>query len=192
MSVSLSKGQRVDLTKGRPSLKNILVGLGWDINHYDGEADFDLDASVFMTKENGKVGKDEDFIFYGNLEHSSKSVKHMGDNRTGEGDGDDETMIVELNKIPSNITKISFSATIYDAENRLQNFGMVDNSYIRAYNADTNEELFKYELNEDFSLETGVIAGELYRKNGEWKFNAVGSGYNGGLAAIGRNFGLDL
>ena len=115
MSVSLSKGQRVDLTKGRPSLKNILVGLGWDINHYDGEADFDLDASVFMTKGNGKVGKDEDFIFYGNLEHSSKSVKHMGDNRTGEGDGDDEVIKIKLDKIPSDYETLVVTVTIYDA-----------------------------------------------------------------------------
>ena len=180
MSISLVKGQKIDLTKGNAGLNKVVFGLGWDTNRYDGNVDFDLDVSAFFTDDSGKVTGEQDFVFY------------SGDNRTGVGDGDDETMIVELNKIPSNITKISFSATIYDAENRLQNFGMVDNSYIRAYNADTNEELFKYELNEDFSLETGVIAGELYRKNGEWKFNAVGSGYNGGLAAIGRNFGLDL
>ena len=122
MSVSLSKGQRVDLTKGRQSLKNILVGLGWDINHYDGEADFDLDASVFMTKENGKVGKDEDFIFYGNLEHSSKSVKHMGDNRTGEGNGDDEVIKIKLDKIPSDYETLAVTVTIYDAESQLAVF----------------------------------------------------------------------
>lgn len=192
MSISLIKGQKIDLTKGNAGLNKVVFGLGWDTNRYDGNADFDLDVSAFFTDDSGKVTGEQDFVFYGQPQHPSGALIYSGDNRTGAGDGDDETMVVELNKIPSNITKISFSATIYDAENRLQNFGMVDNSYIRAYNADTNEELFKYELNEDFSLETGVIAGELYRKNGEWKFIAVGSGYNGGLAAIGRNFGLDL
>ena len=116
MAVLLSKGQRVDLTKGRPALKNILVGLGWDVNHYDGEADFDLDASVFMTKENGKVKNDQDFIFYGNLEHASKSVKHMGDNRTGEGDGDDEVIKIRLNMIPDEYETLAVTVTIYDAQ----------------------------------------------------------------------------
>lgn len=137
MSVSLSKGQRVDLTKGRPSLKNIFVGLGWDINHYDGESDFDLDASVFMTKENGKVGSDGDFVFYGNLAHNSKSVVHMGDNRTGEGEGDDEVINVKLDKVPDDYESIAVTVTIYDAESRLQNFGMVENAYVRVVDADT-------------------------------------------------------
>ena len=137
---------------------------------------FDLDVSAFLTDDTGKVTSEKDFVFYGQPQHPSGALIYSGDNRTGEGDGDDETMIVDLNKIPSNIIKISFSATIYDADERLQNFGMVDNSYIRAYDVDTNEELFKYELNEDFSLETGIIAGELYRKDNEWRFNAVGSG----------------
>ena len=172
MSVLLSKGQRVDLTKGRPSLKNIFVGLGWDINHYDGESDFDLDASVFMTKENGKVGSDGDFVFYGNLAHNSKSVVHMGDNRTGEGEGDD-------------------TVTIYDAESRLQNFGMVENAYVRVVDADTGEELMRFDLSEDFSTETAIVVAEIYRHNGEWKFKAVGSGYNGGLAALCRQYGID-
>ena len=123
--------------------------------------------SAFLTDDTGKVTSEKDFVFYGQPQHPSGALIYSGDNRTGEGDGDDETMIVDLNKIPSNITKISFSATIYDADERLQNFGMVDNSYIRAYDVDTNEELFKYELNEDFSLETGIIAGELYRKDNE-------------------------
>ena len=173
MSVSLSKGQRVDLTKGRPSLKNILVGLGWDINHYDGEADFDLDASVFMTKENGKVGKDEDFIFYGNLEHSSKSVKHMGDNRTGEGDGDDEVIKIKLDKIPSDYETLAVTVTIYDADE------------------ETGEELIRFDLSEDFSTETALVVAEIYKHNGEWKFKAVGSGYNGGLKALCNQYGID-
>lgn len=191
MSVSLSKGQRVDLTKGRPSLKNILVGLGWDINHYDGEADFDLDASVFMTKENGKVGKDEDFIFYGNLEHSSKSVKHMGDNRTGEGDGDDEVIKIKLDKIPSDYKTLAMTVTIYDAESRLQNFGMVGNAYVRVVDEETGEELIRFDLSEDFSTETALVVAEIYKHNGEWKFKAVGSGYNGGLKALCNQYGID-
>ena len=191
MSVSLSKGQRVDLTKGRPSLKNILVGLGWDINHYDGEVDFDLDASVFMTKENGKVGKDEDFIFYGNLEHSSKSVKHMGDNRTGEGDGDDEVIKIKLDKIPSDYETLAVTVTIYDAESRLQNFGMVGNAYVRVVDEETGEELIRFDLSEDFSTETALVVAEIYKHNSEWKFKAVGSGYNGGLKALCNQYGID-
>ena len=189
MSISLVKGQKVDLTKGNDGLKNIVFGLGWDTNKYDGNAPFDLDVSAFLTDVNGKVTGEQDFIFYN---QPSGAIVYSGDNRTGEGTGDDETMKVELNKIPSNIEKISFAAAIYNAEDRLQNFGMVSNSYIRAYDADTNEELFKYELDEDFSLETGIIAGELYRKNGNWKFNAIGSGYNDGFSGIATSFGLNV
>lgn len=138
MSISLVKGQKIDLTKGNAGLNKVVFGLGWDTNRYDGNADFDLDVSAFFTDDSGKVTGEQDFVFYGQPQHPSGALIYSGDNRTGEGGGDDETMVVELNKIPSNITKISFSATIYDAENRLQNFGMVDNSYIRAYNADTN------------------------------------------------------
>ena len=192
MSISLVKGQKIDLTKGNKGLSKVVFALGWDTNRYDGNADFDLDVSAFFTDESGKVTGEQDFVFYGQPQHTSGALVYSGDNQTGAGTGDDETMVVELSKIPSNFDKISFAATIYDAENRLQNFGMVDNSYIRAYDANTNEELFKYELNEDFSLETGIVAGELYRKNGEWKFNAGGSGYNGGLAAIARTFGLNI
>ena len=161
MSISLVKGQKIDLTKGNKGLAKVVFGLGWDTNRYDGNATFDLDVSAFLTDSNDKVTRDQDFVFYNQPNHPSGAIIYSGDNLTGEGQGDDETFTVTLNKIPSNITKISFAATIYDAEERLQNFGMVDNSYIRAYNADTNEELFKYELNEDFSLETGIIAGEL-------------------------------
>lgn len=191
MSVSLVKGQKIDLTKGNKGLRKVVFGLGWDTNRYDGEA-FDLDVCSFFTDASGKVTGEQDFIFYNQPQHPSGALIYSGDNQTGEGSSDDETMVVDLSKIPSNIEKISFVAAIYDADNRLQNFGMVDNSYIRAYDADTNEELFRYDLNEDFSLETGIIAGELYRKNGEWKFNAVGSGYQGGLSTIARNFGLNI
>jgi len=192
MSISLVKGQKIDLTKGNGGLNSVVFGLGWDTNKYDGDNDFDLDVSVFLTDATGKVTGEQDFIFYNQTSHPSGAVVYSGDNRNGEGAGDDETMKVDLSKVPTNIEKISFVATIHEAEARLQNFGMVDNSYIRAYNTDTNEELFKYELNEDFSLETGIIAGELYRHNGEWKFAAVGSGYAGGLTTIARNFGLNI
>lgn len=191
MSVSLIKGQRVDLTKGRPSLKNILIGLGWDVNQYSGEADFDLDASVFMTKENGKVGSDDDFVFYGNLEHKTKNVIHTGDNRTGDGDGDDEVIKVRFDSIPSDYTKLSVAVTIYDADNRLQNFGMVNNAYVRVVDEETGEELIRYDLSEDFSTETAIVVADIYKKNGEWKFKAVGSGYNGGLVSLCRQYGID-
>lgn len=191
MPVSLTKGQRVDLTKGRPSLKKVLIGLGWDVNQYDGEADFDLDASVFMTKENGKVGSDDDFIFYGNLEHRTRCVVHTGDNRTGDGDGDDEVIKVNFDAIPSDYTNLSVAVTIYDADNRLQNFGMVNNAYVRVADEETGEELIRYDLSEDFSTETAIVVAEIYKKNGEWKFKAVGSGYNGGLAALCRQYGID-
>ena len=192
MSISLVKGQKIDLTKGNRGLTKVVFGLGWDTNRYDGNTDFDLDVSAFLTDNTGKVTRESDFVFYNQSNHPSGAIIYSGDNQTGAGNGDDETFIVDLTKIPSNIEKISFASTIYDAENRLQNFGMVDNSFIRAYDANTNEELFKYELNEDFSLETGIVSGELYRKNSEWKFNAVGSGYSGGLATIARNFGLNI
>lgn len=191
MAISLQKGQRVDLTKDRPSLKNVLIGLGWDINHYDGETDFDLDASAFMTKANGKVGNENDFIFYGNLNHVSGSVQHMGDNRTGEGDGDDEVIKVQLDKIPSNYDTISFTVTIYEAEKRLQNFGMVENAYVRLIDEDTGEELVRFDLTEDFSTETALVVAEIYKRDGQWKFAAIGSGYDGGLKALCKEYGID-
>ncbi len=191
MAISLQKGQRVDLTKDRPSLKNVLIGLGWDINHYDGETDFDLDASAFMTKANGKVGNENDFIFYGNLNHASGSVQHMGDNRTGEGDGDDEVIKVQLDKIPSDYDTISFTVTIYEAEKRLQNFGMVENAYVRLIDEDTGEELVRFDLTEDFSTETALVVAEIYKRDGQWKFAAIGSGYDGGLKALCKEYGID-
>ncbi|MFI3175729.1 MAG: TerD family protein [Bacillota bacterium] len=192
MAINLSKGQKVDLTKGNPGLKNLLVGLGWDVNQFDGGADFDLDASVFLLGENGKTTNEKDFIFYGNLEHESKSVAHMGDNLTGEGDGDDEEVKVDLSLIPANITRVAFTVTIHEAESRRQNFGQVTNSYIRIVDEATNTELIHYDLGEDFSIETAVVVGELYRHNGEWKFNAIGSGFQGGLAALCGNFGIQV
>lgn len=192
MGITLAKGQKVSLTKGNPGLKNILIGLGWDTNKYDGGFDFDLDTAAFLTDENGKVTDDLDFVFYNNLKHSSGSVEHLGDNRTGEGDGDDEQILVDLSKIPSNINKVAFTVTIHEALERRQNFGQVSNSYIRVLNKDTNEELIKYELGEDFSIETAVVVAEIYRHNGEWKFNALGSGFEGGLAALCKNFGINI
>ena len=191
MAISLTKGQKVDLTKNNPGLKNVLVGLGWDINRFDSGSDVDLDASAFLVQENGKVSGDQDFIFYSNLEHPSGAVVHLGDNRTGAGDGDDEQITVDLSKVPENIARIAFTVTIYDAESRRQNFGQVANAFIRLVNADTDEEIVRYDLGEDFSIETAMVVGELYRHNGEWKFNAIGSGYQGGLAALCANYGID-
>jgi len=192
MAVSLLKGQKVDLTKGKPGLSKIIAGLGWDVNKYDGGSDFDLDAAAFLLSDSGKVSDDSDFVFYNNKEHSSGAVIHMGDNLTGEGEGDDEQLKVDLSKVPETVTKIDFTVTINDAETRNQNFGQVSNAYIRIVDETTGEELIRYDLGEDYSIETAVIVGELYRNNGEWKFNAIGSGFQGGLAALCSNFGVSV
>ncbi|MCQ2515173.1 MAG: TerD family protein, partial [Ruminococcus sp.] len=188
--INLSKGQKVNLTKDNPGLKNIMVGLGWDINAFDSGTAFDLDASAFLADANGKCPSEKEFVFYGNLEHSSGSVKHMGDNLTGEGEGDDEQIKIDLSLVPANIEKIAFTVTIYDAENRRQNFGQVSNSFIRIVDEATNTELVRFDLGEDFSIETAVVVGELYKNNGEWKFNAIGSGFQGGLAALCGHYGI--
>ena len=192
MPINLSKGQKVDLTKGNPGLKNIMVGLGWDVNAFDSGVDFDLDAAAFMLGADGKCPTDKEFVFYGNLKPASGSVNHMGDNLTGEGDGDDEQIQIDLSKVPANIEKIAFTVTIYDAETRHQNFGQVSNAFIRLVDEATNAELIRYDLGEDFSIETAVVVGELYRNNGEWKFNAIGSGFQGGLAALCGYYGIDV
>lgn len=192
MPINLTKGQKVDLTKGNPGLKNIMVGLGWDVNEFDSGADFDLDAAAFMLGANGKCPTDKEFVFYGNLKHTSGSVNHMGDNLTGEGEGDDEQIQIDLSKVPSNIERIAFTVTIYDAEIRRQNFGQVSNAYIRLVDESTNTELIHYDLGEDFSIETAVVVGELYKNNGTWKFNAIGSGFQGGLAALCGHYGIDV
>ncbi|MCR5557290.1 MAG: TerD family protein [Butyrivibrio sp.] len=191
MGINLSKGQKVDLTKGNPGLKTIMVGLGWDVNAFDSGADFDLDAAAFMLGADGKCPTDKEFVFYGNLNHSSGAVNHMGDNLTGEGEGDDEQIQIDLSKIPANIEKIAFTVTIYDADQRRQNFGQVSNAFIRIVDESSNTELIRYDLGEDFSIETAVVVGELYRNNGEWKFNAIGSGFQGGLKALCGHFGID-
>ena len=175
--ISLFKGQKVDLTKGNPGLSKILVGLGWDTKKYDGGFDFDLDAAAFVLGANGKVLSDADFVFYNNLKHSSGAIQHMGDNLTGAGDGDDEEIRVDLTKIPANVDKIAFTVTIHEADKRRQNFGQVSNAFIRIVDEQKNQELIRYDLGEDFSIETAVVVGELYRNSGEWKFNAVGSGF---------------
>ncbi|WP_318614395.1 TerD family protein [Sporosarcina sp. YIM B06819] len=190
--ISLAKGQKVDLTKTNPGLSKVVVGLGWDVNKYDGGQDFDLDASVFLLDANGKVSGGQDFVFYNNTTGANGAVVHSGDNLTGDGDGDDEQVKVAIKDIPANIEKISFAVTIHDAEARNQNFGMVSNAFIRIVNEDSNAELIRYDLGEDFSIETAVVVGELYRHNGEWKFSAVGSGYQGGLAALCNDFGLQV
>ena len=192
MAITLSKGQKVSLTKGNPGLKHIVVGLGWDTNKYDGGFDFDLDSAAFLLDENGKVNADTDFVFYNNLKHSSGAVEHLGDNLTGEGDGDDEQVKVDLSLVPQNISKIAFTVTIHEALERRQNFGQVSNSYVRVIDEDTNQELLNYELGEDFSLETAIVVCEIYRHNGEWKFNALGSGFEGGLEALCKNFGVNI
>ena len=167
-----------------------MVGLGWDVNQFDTGNDFDLDAAAFMLGANGKCPTEKEFIFYGNLVHATESVKHMGDNLTGEGEGDDEQILVDLTKIPANVERVAFTVTIYDADVRRQNFGQVSNAYIRIVDAITGMELIHYDLGEDFSIETAVVVGEIYRHNGEWKFNAIGSGYQGGLAALCGSYGI--
>lgn len=192
MPISLQKGQKVSLTKGNPGLKKVVVGLGWDVNSFDTGGDFDLDACAFLLTDSGRVSRPEDFVFYGNLNHPSGAVTHMGDNLTGEGEGDDEQIAVDLSAVPANITKIAFTVTIYDAEGRRQNFGQVNNAFIRIYNEENGQEILRYDLGEDFSIETAAVFGELYKNNGEWKFNAIGSGYQGGLAALCASFGVDV
>ncbi len=190
MGISLSKGGNVSLSKSDPSLVNVCVGLGWDARVTDGQ-DFDLDGSVFLLNASGKVNSDFDFIFYNNLTSKDGSVTHTGDNRTGSGAGDDESIIVNLNKISSNVEKLVFTVTIHEADLRHQNFGQVSNAYIRIINNDTEKEIARYDLTEDASTETAMIFGELYRNNGEWKFRAVGQGYHGGLKAMCAQYGIN-
>ncbi|MEX3623581.1 TerD family protein [Viridibacillus arvi] len=191
MTINLKKGQKIELTKGNPNLKKIRIGLGWDTNKYDGKNDFDLDASVFITDANGKCQDERDFIFYGNLQNPNGSVLHSGDNKTGSGDGDDETINVDLSNIPDSKAKVVVTATIYEADERQQNFGQISNAYIRVIDEDTDVEVLRYDLGEDFSIETALVVGEIYRHNGEWKFSATGAGYQGGLAALCNDYGLE-
>lgn len=186
MAVSLSKGQRISLEKVAPGLSEIFVGLGWDTKATDGGFDFDLDASLFLLGSNEKLISDNHFIFYNNLTSpdADKSVEHTGDNLTGEGDGDDEVIKVNLKKVPDDVQKIVVVVTIHEAEERSQNFGQVDNAYVRIVDSKTDKEAARYDLTEDCSIETAMIMAELYRKNGDWRLNAVGAGYQGGLQAL--------
>ena len=194
MAVSLSKGQRVSLDKG---MNYALVGLGWDVNQYDGSADFDLDAAAFLVGKNGKVRSDNDFIFYGKLKSDDGSVTHTGDNLTGEGEGDDEQLLIDFTKVPADVDKIAITVTIYDADVRKQNFGQVSNSFVRVVKQSSPEdmtgtEVLRFDLGEDFSIETAIVACEFYRHGSEWKFNAVGAGYQGGLEALCRSYGVNV
>ncbi len=194
MAISLAKGQRVSLDK---ALTMAMVGLGWDVNTYDGGYDFDLDAAAFLLGDNGKVLNDESFIFYNNLESRDGSVRHTGDNLTGAGDGDDEVIVINLAKVPQEVKKIAITVTIHDAVNRKQNFGQVSNAYVRvAKMANENdfdgESVLRFDLVEDFSVETAIVVCEIYRNGSDWKFNAVGSGFQGGLEALCHNFGVNV
>lgn len=191
MSVSISKGGNVSLSKEEPGLSRILIGLGWDTRATDG-VDFDLDASVFLLNNMGKVRNDLDFIFYNNLRSPDGSVEHTGDNRTGEGEGDDEAVRVNLGGVPADVDKLSITVTIHDAPARGQNFGQVDNAFIRVVNEDTGREIVRYDLSEDASTETAMIFGEVYRHGGEWKFRAVGQGFAGGLGPLASHFGVNV
>ena len=192
MAINLSKGGNINLSKTAPTMNKVDLGLGWNPRATDGKA-FDLDAVAFLTGENGKVRLDGEFIFFNQKTSPCGSVNHNGDNRTGDGDGDDETISVDLSKVPQEVAKIVFAVTIHDGQQNGQNFGMVDKAYIRVINQDANaEELARFDLSEDGSTEVAMIFGELYRHNGEWKFRAVGQGYAGGLSAMCQQFGISI
>lgn len=191
MAISLQKGGNVNLSKTDPLLKQVLLGLGWDAGSIDG-ADFDLDASIFMVTESGRVRSDNDFIFYGQLHSSCGSIEHTGDNRTGAGDGDDEALKINLEQVPAAITRLVVAVTIHEAQQRKQNFGMVHDAFIRLVNLETGVEVTRFDLTEDYSTETAMIFGEVYRYGGEWKFKAVGQGYAGGLRALAIHHGVDV
>jgi tellurium resistance protein TerD len=191
MSISLSKGGNVSLTKEAPGLQAVLVGLGWDARTTTG-SDFDLDASALMLGTNGKILSDQHFVFFNNLTSPDGSVEHTGDNLTGEGEGDDEVIKVNLVGVPAEVDKIVVTVSIYEAESRQQSFGQVRNAYIRVVNQADNNEITRYDLSEDASTETAMIFGELYRNNNEWKFRAVGQGYSTGLRGIAQDFGVNV
>ncbi|MFC8455233.1 TerD family protein [Kitasatospora sp. NPDC057223] len=191
MGVSLSKGGNVSLTKEAPGLTAVIVGLGWDVRTTTG-TDFDLDASAMLCNEAGRVDGDGNFVFFNNLKSPDGSVEHTGDNITGEGEGDDEQIKVNLATVPAAVAKIVFPVSIYDAENRTQNFGQVRNAFIRVVNQADNKELARYDLSEDASTETAMVFGELYRNGAEWKFRAIGQGYASGLRGIAQDFGVNV
>lgn len=191
MAVSLSKGGNVSLSKEAPGLSKITVGLGWDPRVTDG-TEFDLDASVFVCGEDGKVRSDADFIFYNNKKSADGSIEHMGDNRDGEGDGDDEKVKIDLSTVPADVKKLVFGVTIHDAGTRKQNFGQVANAFMRIVNQDGDKELARYDLSEDYSVETAMIFGEVYRHNDEWKLKAIGAGFEGGLGPLASSHGVNI
>lgn len=191
MGISLAKGGNVNLTQGNAGLREVAIGLGWDARATDGTA-FDLDASAFLLGANGKVADDSHFVFYGQLSFPNGSVVHQGDNLTGDGDGDDEVIEVDILRVPEHVQKISFSVSIHEAALRRQTFGMVDNAYIRVVNKADGKELARYDLTEDGSTETAMIFGELYRHNGDWKFRAVGQGFAGGLGPLASHYGVNI
>jgi len=191
MAITLNKGGNLSLSKTDPSLTQVLVGLGWDARATDG-VDFDLDASAFLLSANDKVRGEHDFIFYNQPRSPEGSVEHTGDNRTGAGDGDDESLKIDLTRLPADVNKIIFTVTIHDAEARRQNFGQVQNAFIRIVNNASQHEIVRFDLNEDYSTETAMVFGELYRHNGEWKFRAVGQGYAGGLRMMCHQYGINI
>lgn len=191
MALSLQKGGNLSLTKTDPTLQRMIVGLGWDERATDGK-EFDLDASAFVLGASGKVRSDADFIFYNQMKSSDGGVEHTGDNRTGEGDGDDEQVKVDLSKLSADIETIAITVTIHDAEARGQNFGQVMNAFIRIVNEDNGNEVVRFDLSEDYSTETAMVFGDLYKSGGEWKFRAVGQGYAGGLAAMCSQYGVNI
>ncbi|MBD2869398.1 TerD family protein [Paenibacillus arenilitoris] len=192
MSINLSKGQRIDLTKTNPGLTKAILGLGWDTNKYAGGGDYDMDASAFLLHQDGKARDDKDFVFYNSLIAYGGAVEHTGDNRTGEGAGDDEQITIDFAKIPPHIHRIGISVTIHDADAKHQNFGQISNAFVRLVDETTGREVLRYDLGEEFSVETAIVFCELYRHGTEWKFQAVGSGFTGGLAAVCRNYGLSV
>lgn len=191
MAISLQKGGNVSLSKEAPGLKSLIVGLGWDPRATDGK-EFDLDGSAFLLNATGKVRSDADFVFYNNLKSADGSVVHSGDNRSGQGDGDDEKVTINLAGVPADVEKLSFAVTIHEGQQRGQNFGMVSKAYIRCVDADTNKEIARYDLSEDGSTETAMIFGEVYRHGTEWKFKAIGQGFAGGLGPLATSFGIAI
>lgn len=191
MAINLQKGGNINLNKEAPNLTKIHLGLGWNVRTTSG-APFDLDGSAFLLDASGKVRSDADFIFYNQNKSDNGSVTHVGDNRTGEGDGDDEAITIDLNNIPASVDKVAITVTIHDADVRQQNFGQVSNAYIRCLNAESNVEVARFDLSEDASVETAMIFGEVYRYQGEWKFRAVGQGFKGGLSALAQHFGVNI
>jgi tellurium resistance protein TerD len=191
MAISLQKGGNVNLSKEAPGLANLKLGLGWDLRSTDGAA-FDLDGVVFLLNQAGKVRSDADFIFYNNLKSSDGSVQHSGDNRTGAGDGDDETVSIDLTKVPADVDRVVLAVTIHDGDARRQNFGQVSRAFIRCIDGANNGEIARYDLSEDGSTESAMIFGEVYRNGADWKFRAVGQGFNGGLGPLAKNYGVSV